>query len=440
MKCFVAGATGVLGRRAVRELVRAGHEVTGVARTEEKAALVRALGATPALLADLFDASAVRAAVAGHDVVVNLATHVPEPSKAAMPGAWSEHERIRDEGARNLVDAANAAGATVYVQESLAFVYEDGGDRWLDESTPLVGGRVAGAVRAAEGHAERFDGRWVVLRFGEFYSHDSSHTDASIRLARRGASMKIGKGGGYAPVIAADDAATAVVAAVDRAPSGVYNVCDDEPMTRKAMDAELARAVGARRLLRASPMAGESGAIFRLSNRSSNARFKEATGWAPRFPSVREGYPAMLAESAGGGIARVQPILQTAILLVLALNGFLAGVHATFWPRSFFDDFPGGMGWVAADPPYNEHLIRDFGGLNLGLGLVALVAALAGGRALVRAATGAWLLFGVPHLVYHLRHLDNVPSSDQLPVAVSLSMTAVIAAVALAMDLRPSRA
>jgi nucleoside-diphosphate-sugar epimerase len=437
MKVFVAGATGVLGRRAVRELVRAGHQVTGVARSEEKAALVRSLGATPARLDDLFDADAVRAAVAGHDAVVNLATHVPPPSSAALPGAWAEHERIRDEGARNLVDAANATGASVYVQESLAFVYEDGGDAWLDESTPLIPGRVADAVRAAEEHTARFEGRGVVLRFGQFYAADASQLETAIRLARRGASLYIGNGDGYAPMIAADDAATAVVAALD-APAGVYNVCDDEPLTRRDSDAALAAAVGVKRLVRAPAVGGGSMALFKLSNRPTNARFKAATGWAPRWPSVREGFVTMVAE-AGPADAAAPSLLQTVLLLVLALSGLSSGIQATFWPRSFFDDFPFGLGWVAADPPYNEHLIRDFGGLNLGLGLVALVAAFAGGRALIRTAAGAWLLFGVPHLVFHLRHLDHLEGADQAAVAVSLTASVVMAGVVLAMDLRHTR-
>ena len=436
MKVFVAGATGVLGRRAVRELVRAGHEVTGVARSEEKAALVRSLGATPVLLDDLFDADAVKAAVAGHDAVLNLATHVPPPSAAALPGAWAEHERIRDEGARNLVDAANAAGASVYVQESLAFVYEDGGDRWLDESSPLIGGRVAGAVAAAEAHAARFDGRHVVLRFGQFYAADTSQMELAMKLARRGASLYIGDGDGYAPMIACDDAATAVVAALD-APEGVYNVCDDVPLTRRDSDAALAAAVGVKRLVRAPAVGGGAMALFKLSNRPTNARFKEATGWSPRYPSVGEGFRAMVAEA--GPVTAAPSLVQTILLLVLALSGLSAGIQATFWPRSFFDDFPFGLGWVAADPPYNEHLIRDFGGLNLGLGLVALVAAFAGGRALVRAASGAWLAFGVPHLVFHLRHLDHLEGGDQASVAISLTVSVLVAAAVLAMDLRHTR-
>ena len=135
-KIFVAGATGVLGRRAVKQLVEAGHDVTGVARTPEKAELVRSLGATPVTV-DLFDAGAVKEAVAGHDVVMNLATHIPPLSKAPLPGAWNENNRIRSEASRNLVDAALAAGAARYIQEAIAFMYPDSGDAWIDEDKPL---------------------------------------------------------------------------------------------------------------------------------------------------------------------------------------------------------------------------------------------------------------------------------------------------------------
>src|SRR5712671_5919875 len=134
MRVFVAGATGVLGRRAVAALVAAGHDVTGVARSPAKADLVGALGATP-VEASLFDPDALRAAVAGHDAVCNLATHIPPPARAANPRAWEENTRIRTEGSGNLVDSALAAGATVYVQESIAFLYGDHGDAVIDAST-----------------------------------------------------------------------------------------------------------------------------------------------------------------------------------------------------------------------------------------------------------------------------------------------------------------
>ena len=133
MRIFVAGATGVIGSRAVAQLRRAGHDVTGIARTPEKAAQLRRAGATPVSVS-LFDPDALRAAVAGHDAVVNLATKIPSLAQAARDSAWAENTRIRTEGSRNLVDAAIAAGAAVFVQESIAFMYGEHGDAWIDAS------------------------------------------------------------------------------------------------------------------------------------------------------------------------------------------------------------------------------------------------------------------------------------------------------------------
>ena len=136
MKLFVAGATGVLGTRTVPQLVRAGHAVTAIARTPVKASALRAAGATPATV-DLFDPEAITAAVAGHDGVLNLATHIPAVAKAARTSAWAENNRIRTEGARNLVDAAIGAKASRYVQESISFFYVDGGADWVHEDSPI---------------------------------------------------------------------------------------------------------------------------------------------------------------------------------------------------------------------------------------------------------------------------------------------------------------
>src|SRR5436309_6436301 len=155
MKVFVAGGTGVLGRRAVPSLVQAGHDVTAAARGEEKAALVRAMGAHPVRV-DLFDAAAVKEAVRGHEVVVNLATHIPPMSQMTRTSAWAENDRIRREVSRNLVDAALDAGAARYVQESIAFMYADGGDSWLDEDSPVDAPAYVHSAVAAEAQARRF--------------------------------------------------------------------------------------------------------------------------------------------------------------------------------------------------------------------------------------------------------------------------------------------
>src|SRR4051812_44368787 len=103
MKIFLAGGTGVIGRRALALLVGAGHDVSVLTRSEAKAAAVRSAGATP-VAASLFDRASLVAAFAGHDAVVNLTTHIPPLSKAARASAWKENDRIRTEGSANVVD------------------------------------------------------------------------------------------------------------------------------------------------------------------------------------------------------------------------------------------------------------------------------------------------------------------------------------------------
>jgi nucleoside-diphosphate-sugar epimerase len=303
---FVAGATGVLGWRAVDRLVRAGHAVTGVARSDEKAAFLERLGAAPARL-DVFDADAVRRAVAGSDVVCNLATHIPPASKARKDAAWEENNRIRREASLNLVDAALATGAARYVQESIAFLYAAAGDAWIDEDAPLAVPPYARSVLDAEAQAQRFTqsgGTGVVLRFGLFYGPDSHTTIDAVRLARRRVAAAFGRNDAYLSSINTDDAAAGVVAALD-ASAGTYNVVDDEPLTRRDYVIALAAALGVRRLHKpptvVTKLGGDKTETLARSQRVSNERFKKETGWAPQYPSAREGWPAVIAEMQSGG-------------------------------------------------------------------------------------------------------------------------------------------
>ena len=117
-------------------------------------------------------------------------------------------------------------------------------------------------------------------------------------------------------------------------------------------------------------------------------------------------------------------------LAVLAVIGLQVGLWAAFAPQSFYDDFPGaGRIWVAVDGPYNEHLVRDVGALNLALAVVAVVAFVSLSRMAVLAAGGAWLAYGVPHLVYHLRHLEPLDGADAVAVPVTLALNVVVAAL-----------
>lgn len=305
MKVFVAGATGVVGRRVVPLLVQAGHEVTAVARTPEKAAALEKAGARPAAV-DLFDAEGVRRAVAGHEAVVNLATHIPRSfTRMLLPGAWRENDRIRREASAILSEAAMAAGASRLVQESFAPMYPDRGDEWIDEAVPPRPVRYNRSTLDAERSAARFThggGAGVVLRFAAFYGPDASHLPDLIKMAKRGMAPLPGPADAFFSSIALDDAATAVVAALG-VPAGIYNVAENDPVRRREFADIVADGLGVPRP-RMQPawvtrLMGSAGELFSRSVRVSNRKLREAGGWAPRYPSIGEGWPGTLAEMRG---------------------------------------------------------------------------------------------------------------------------------------------
>jgi nucleoside-diphosphate-sugar epimerase len=301
VKIFVAGATGVLGRRAVTLLVADGHQVSGIARSARKAEQLTAAGALPVDV-DLFDPAGIAAAVAGHDVVANLATHIPDLAKAARLSAWAENDRIRTEGARNLVDGALAGGASRYLQESISFFYVDSGEAWVDEDTPMQPPSFARTFQSAEQQAKRFSDAGqdsVVLRFGLFYAADSPQTQFQLTTARHGVAGIPGPKDKYQSFIHVDDAASAVVAAL-RAPSGVYNVTEIDPLRRVDANAAIAGALGVKHAISIpglTRLGGSKTEYFNRSLRISSQRFRDATGWAPAYPSPREGWAQVVAES-----------------------------------------------------------------------------------------------------------------------------------------------
>lgn len=301
MRVFVTGATGALGRRVVPMLVAQGHEVIAVGRTADKRAALERAGARPTG-ADLFDPAAVRRALDGADAVCNLATAVPPGFRGVLSWSWRAMDRIRREVSANLVDAA-LAGSTVrrLVQEGFAPIYADGGDAWLDESSPVRPARYNRSELDAEAAAERFTlaGRTgVVLRFAFFYGPADPMTLRLLDAVRRGWFPLLGRPGAWSSWVSHEDAATAVVAALD-APAGIYNVVDDQPLRRRDLADGIARLVGAAppRLLPtwATPLGGAAGGTLARSLRISNRTLREATGWKPKYRSALDG----LAEVAG---------------------------------------------------------------------------------------------------------------------------------------------
>lgn len=301
MNVFVTGATGVLGRRVVPLLVAEGHQVTGIARSPEKAAALEAAGARPSD-ASLFDVDVLRAALAGHDAVLNLATHIPPLSKGAMPGAWKENDRIRIEGSRNVVDAALDAGVARHVQESITFPYADRGSDWIDETTEVDVVAMIRSSQDAEAQAARVTesgGTGIVLRFAMFYGADSGHTIDMARLVQRGQVPFPGRPEAYATWVHLDDAARAVLAALEL-DAGTYNVAEDEPITRGELADVMARAAGRDKLSwffsKASRLGGRKVEPLARSQRVSNRKLREASAWRPEHPSIREGWPQVVEQ------------------------------------------------------------------------------------------------------------------------------------------------
>jgi nucleoside-diphosphate-sugar epimerase len=220
-RIFLAGASGVIGRRLVPLLVRAGHEVTGTTRTEARAGLIRTLGATPQVV-DALDAAALRRAVAAHapEVVIHQLTSLPDDlfslDGASLERALSENARMRTEGTANLVGAATAGGARRLIAQCIVWIYAPGPEPHV-ESDPVdaqAQGRAAITVQgtmALERTVLESSMESVVLRYGWLYGPGT------------------GRDGPWRdPAVHVDAAAQAAFLAVDRG-AGIYNVAESSP-------------------------------------------------------------------------------------------------------------------------------------------------------------------------------------------------------------------
>ncbi|MEZ5155834.1 MAG: hypothetical protein R2718_06970 [Solirubrobacterales bacterium] len=130
------------------------------------------------------------------------------------------------------------------------------------------------------------------------------------------------------------------------------------------------------------------------------------------------------------------------VLGLLAVVQGVDGFYALLAPRSFYEDFPAGRGWVEALPAYSEHLVRDVGGLFLATAVVLGAAAIWLERRLVLVALVSFLAFSIPHTTYHLFNLGGISTGDAIAEAVLLLLT-VVAPVALLVAMlmhRPGRA
>ena len=303
MRVFIAGATGVLGRRLVARFVESGHAVVGVVRDAAGEDLVASLGGQ-GRRADLFDADALARASEGCDVFVHAATAIPRTARPT-PADWELNDKIRRDGTRALTTAAARVGAKRYVQQSVIGVARPSDGSAFDEDSPphpdtlfrsaLDGEHIASDAGAQSGFSV------AILRCGWFYGADAAHTRSLAAALRKRALPIAGRGDAVWAILHVDDAARAFLAAAQAGQTGLWHVVDDCPVSVRDLLTYFAWRLGARppRFVPAWLMRLLGGSValdfFTRSSRTSNARIRRDLGWTPRFPTYREGVDEIVA-------------------------------------------------------------------------------------------------------------------------------------------------
>jgi nucleoside-diphosphate-sugar epimerase len=282
VRILLVGGTGAIGRALVPLLSERGHEVTATTRTGDRAGRLTELGAEPAVVDALDAAALVRVAQASDPEVVVCQVTSLSGDRSRFSELVAENARVRPVATGNTVTAAEAARARRVVVQGIAFAYGPGDGPATEEDPP----RDEESARAAFGTDEAALAsplEVVVARYGYFYGPGTWY-------ARDGAAVEALKAGalsvarrGEDSLVHVDDAATATVALVEGGDPDVYNVVDDEPAPRIEWMTGLAEAVAA-----PPPQLGEP---FEAPRRgASNAQIKREIGWAPAYPSWREGF------------------------------------------------------------------------------------------------------------------------------------------------------
>jgi len=303
MRVFLAGGTGAIGVPLIRQLTAAGHQVTALTRSDANRSMLRALGATPAV-ADALDARALHRVVAEAqptDVIHEL-TALPKggPRRARE---IEPTNRLRIEGTRNLIDAAVSVRAKRIVVGSFAIF------RGTTPADAPPDVRAASeAVRSMEfqtleaSRAGRIEG--VVLRYGLFYGPAAGTTVRMIAMSKRRLLPTIRDDRSLLSNIHVDDAASATVAALERAPAGsVYDIVDDRPVSFSEIVEQLAVAVGAPRPLSVPAwlprlLMPYTARMISLRVPLSNEKARADLGWRPLYSTIREGLAQTLAHAA----------------------------------------------------------------------------------------------------------------------------------------------
>jgi nucleoside-diphosphate-sugar epimerase len=310
VRVFVAGGTGVVGRRLVPQLVARGHEVTATTTSMAKLGVLTELGAQGVVMNGL-DAVSVGAAVAeaAPDAIVNEMTaiapaHAGKPDMRHFDRWFAQTSRLRTEGTDHLLAAAEASGVNHVVAQSFGAFNGVREGSWVKtEEEPLeqFTGTAAEAGMRAIRHLEEsvVAAGGAALRYGSLYGPGA--TDDQVELIRKRFFPLVGRGQGYCSWVHLDDAASATVLAVEQKVSGVFNIVDDEPAPASEWLPYLAECAGAKPPRRLPVwltrlVAGELVVGMMTEGRGfSNAKAKRDLGWELRYPSWRQGFQEGLA-------------------------------------------------------------------------------------------------------------------------------------------------
>jgi nucleoside-diphosphate-sugar epimerase len=305
MRVFVAGGTGVLGRRLVSQLVARGHEVTATSTSAAKLGSLKRLGAAEAVVMDGLDAASVGEAVAAArpDVVVHQMTgislaHAGKPDFKHFDRWATPTIRLRTEGTDHLLAAAQASGAHFVAQGYACWngLREGGWVKTETDPLDLEEGTAAQTSMEALRHVEDVVGKagGAVLRYGGLYGPGA--IDDQVTLLRKRQYPLVGRATGYHSWVHLDDAANASVLAIEQRAVGVFNIVDDDPAPASEWLPYLAECAGAKRPMRvpkwlARLLAGQVAVIMMTEARGfSNAKAKRELGWKLRYPSWRQGF------------------------------------------------------------------------------------------------------------------------------------------------------
>jgi len=309
MRVFVAGGTGVLGRRLVPQLVARGHQVTATTTASGKLGLLKQLGADGVVM-DGLDGKSVGEAVAAarpdtivHQMTSLNAVHAGQPDLKHPDRFFASTTRLRSEGTDHLLAAAKATGVSHFVAQGFSCMngIREGG--WVkteeDPLDPKLTGGPKGGV--AMKHLENVvvGAGGAVLRYGGFYGPGA--IGDQVELVRKRKFPLVGDGTGHFSWVHLDDAASATVLAVEQRAKGVFNIVDDEPAPASEWLPYLAACAGAKRPMRvpkwlARLLAGEMVVMMMTEGRGfSNAKAKRELGWGLRYPSWRQGFKEALA-------------------------------------------------------------------------------------------------------------------------------------------------